>query len=61
MKLINERIEAEANERVEAEIKEKDSEYKRALSLYRKGASTVEEFTSQGISEDVAKIVLGIE
>jgi hypothetical protein len=39
----------------------KDAEYKKALSLFRQGASTLEEFTSQGITEDVARTVLGIE
>ena len=36
-------------------------QYKKALFLFRQGASTLEEFTSQGITEDVARTVLGIE
>jgi len=37
------------------------TEYRKALALFRQGASTLEEFTSQGISEEVACDVLGIE
>jgi flagellar biosynthesis/type III secretory pathway protein FliH len=40
---------------------EKSAEYKKALTLFRQGASTPEELTSQGISEEVARDVLGIE
>ena len=40
---------------------QKTLEFKHALSMLRDGASSVEEFTSQGITERVAKIVLGID
>jgi flagellar biosynthesis/type III secretory pathway protein FliH len=37
------------------------TEYRKALALFRQGASILDEFTSQGISEEVACDVLGIE
>lgn len=46
--------------RVEGREETRD-EYRRALSLLRQGASSLEEFTAQGISEETARDVLGLD